>query len=73
MEKRKGRALYYRLDLIVEIIMRLLDTVEIEYVTGAGWFGELVDDVKNADFEGAYENIVGAVTHIIGRVAKALR
>lgn len=53
--------------------MRLLDTVEIEYVTGAGWFGELVDDVKNADFEGAYENIVGAVTHIIGRVAKALR
>jgi hypothetical protein len=56
----------------MEKIMRLLNTVEIECVNGAGWLGELVTDMANADFVGAYEHIVDSVSHAIERVADAV-
>lgn len=52
--------------------MRLLNIDEIECVNGAGWLGDLVADIANADFKGAYENVVNSVSYVIERVADAV-
>lgn len=54
-------------------MMRTLSKEELESVNGTGWLKDLVDDIRDADYKGAYETVVGAVSHVIERVAEAIK
>ena len=48
--------------------MQELNMMEINAVSGGGWFKDLVQDIAEADYVGAYEAVVDATSHVIGRV-----
>lgn len=53
--------------------MQVLTEEEIAAVSGAGVIKDVVDDIKSADFIGAYDHVVDAVAHVIERVANSLK
>lgn len=48
--------------------MQELNMIEVSEVSGAGNVKDIVDDIKNADFIGAYESLVAFTSHVIERV-----